>query len=81
MNNGKSGVFFSKNTTLRQKKEIKIMLGMKEVNDKALYLGNPMMIGWSKFESFEFFKNKIYTRLARWKNKVLSLGGKVILLK
>ena len=45
------------------------------------YLGLPSMIGWSKKLIFAEIKEKVYKKLAGWKGKFLSLGGKEILIK
>ena len=39
------------------------------------------MIGLDKSESFEFLVERIINRLKGWKEKILSMGGREILLK
>ena len=45
------------------------------------YLGLPSIIGRSKKQIFAEIKEKVGKKLAGWKGKLLSLGGKEILIK
>ena len=45
------------------------------------YLGLPSIIGRSKIEVFAEVKEKVGRKLAGWKGKLLSIGGKAILIK
>ena len=45
------------------------------------YLGLPSIIGQSKKQIFAEIKEKVGKKLAGWKGKLLSLGGKEILIK
>jgi hypothetical protein len=45
------------------------------------YLGLPIYICRSKQKSFEFLKEKIWKRIQGWREKLLSLAGKEILIK
>lgn len=45
------------------------------------YLGLPSIIGRSKTEVFAEVKEKVGRKLAGWKEKLLSIGGKEILIK
>jgi hypothetical protein len=45
------------------------------------YLGLPSMVGLDKSESFVYLLERIIQRLASWKEKLLSMRGKEILLK
>ena len=45
------------------------------------YLGLPSIIGRSKIEVFAEVKEKAGRKLAEWKGKLLSIGGKEILIK
>lgn len=44
------------------------------------YLGLPNVVGRRKKESFQHFKEKIYTRIEGWSTRMLSEGGKEVLL-
>jgi hypothetical protein len=45
------------------------------------YLGLPSMFGVDRSESFLYLFERIIKRLEGWKEKILSMGGKEILLK
>ena len=45
------------------------------------YLGLPSVIGRSKIQVFAEIKEKAAKKLSGWKEKMLSLGGKEILIK
>ena len=45
------------------------------------YLGLPFIIGWSKKLVFAEIKDKVGKKLAGWKSKLLSIGGKEVLIK
>ena len=45
------------------------------------YLGLPSLIGRSKKQVFEILKERVGKKLAGWKGKLLSMGGKEILIK
>ena len=45
------------------------------------YLGLPSMIGSDRSDSFTYLVERVVNRLKGWKEKLLSFGGKEILLK
>ena len=45
------------------------------------YLSLPSILGKSKNEAFAEIKEKVGKKLAGWKEKMLSMGGKEILIK
>lgn len=45
------------------------------------YLGLPMRIGRQKNKAFKFLTEKVSHKLQGWRNKALSKGGKMVLLK
>jgi hypothetical protein len=49
------------------------------ISDK--YLGLPALVGADKSDCFEHFIERIIQRINGWKEKLLSIGGKEILLK
>ena len=77
----KSSMFFSRNTTGRQRELIKNMLGVKEVEKFETYLGLPTLLGRSKYQAFSFLKDRVWKKLQGWKGKMLSREGKEILIK
>ena len=49
------------------------------LNDK--YLGLPANVGLDKTDCFQFLIERIVKKISGWKEKLLSAGGKEILLK
>ena len=45
------------------------------------YLGLPSVIGKSKNQVFAEIKEKVGKKLSEWKEKILSIGGKEVLIK
>ena len=77
----KSSIYFSSNTEVRHREEIKNMLGEQEVARFESYLGLPTLIGRSKYQTFSFLKDRIWKKLQGWKGKLLSRAGKEVLIK
>ena len=77
----KSSVYFSSNTSERQKGQILETLGVKEVVRFESYLGLPTLIGRAKYSTFSFLKDRIWKKLQGWKGMLLSRAGKEILIK
>ena len=55
----KSSVYFSSNTSKRQKGQILEALGVQEVDRFESYLGLPTLIGRAKYSTFSFLKDRI----------------------
>ena len=81
VNSDKSSIYFSPNTTLELKETIFNILGPMQDSRQNKYLGLPSIIGKSKKQVFVEIKEKVGLKLASWKGKLLSLGGKEILIK
>ena len=81
INTEKSSIFFSPNTSQELKDEILNILGPMTDSCHTEYLCLPSIIGRSKKLIFTQTKEKVYKKLASWKGKLLSLGGKEILIK
>lgn len=45
------------------------------------YLGLPIVVGKSKYNTFRGLKDKIWRRISSWKCKFLSTAGKEVLIK
>jgi hypothetical protein len=55
-----------------------------EVNVEALnerYLGMPTDVGSSRYGTFKFLKDRVWGKVKGWIEKILSLGGKAVLIK
>ena len=77
----KSSVYFSSNTSERQKGQILEVLGVKEVDRFESYLGLRTLIGRAKYSTFSFLKDRIWKKLQGWKGMLLSRAGQEILIK
>nr|XP_051221482.1 uncharacterized protein LOC127339703 [Lolium perenne] len=77
----KSSIYFSPNTNVLMRAEICQILHIdtEAISDK--YLGLPALVGADKSDCFEHFIERIIQRINGWKEKMLSIGGKEILLK
>jgi hypothetical protein len=77
----KSSIFFSPNTNALLRAEICEVLHIdtEALSDK--YLGLPALVGADRSDCFLHFVERIIQRINEWKEKLLSIGGKEILLK
>ena len=57
------------------------ILGPMQDTRHNKYLGLPSIIGRSKTEVFAEVKERVGKKLAEWKEKMLSMGGKEVLIK
>ena len=81
INANKSSVFFSQNTTPDIRNEVLDILGHMQDSRHDKYLGLPSIIGRSKNQVIAEIKEKVGKKLSGWKEKMLSMGGKEILIK
>lgn len=81
INIDKSSIFFSHNTPQETKNEVLEFLGLMHGSCHSKYLGLPTIIGKSKSTIFAEIKEKVGEKLSGWKEKMLSIGGKEILIK
>ena len=81
INTEKSSIFFSPNTPQELKDKIANILGPMNDSIHTKYLGLPSIIGRSKKLVFADILEKVGKKLAGWKGKLLSMGGKEVLIK
>ena len=81
INPEKSSAFFSSNTSLAASDEILNSLGPMQDSRHKKYLSLPSLIGKSKSQVFAEIKERVGKKLAGWKGKLLSIGGREILIK
>ena len=81
INTDKSSIFFSLNTTQETKNEVLDILDPIQDFRHSKYLSFPSIIGKSKNEVFVEIKEKVGRKLLGWKEKMLSMGGKEVLIK
>ena len=81
INTDKSSVFFSANMEEEKKNEVLEILGPMQDSRHGKYLGLSSIIGKSKNEVFAEIKERVGRKLAGWKEKLLFIGGREILIK
>lgn len=81
INTSKSSVFYSPNTPLKVKEEILRILGPMQDTRHKKYLSLPLLIGKSKNQVFAEIKERVGKKLAGLNGKLLSIGGRDILIK
>ena len=77
----KSSIFFSTNIKVEIKEQLCTTLNImtEALNDK--YLGLPANVGMDKSDCFQYLIDRVIMKISGWKEKLLSAGGKEILLK
>ena len=81
INTDKSAIFFSPNTPQGTKDDTLAILGPMQDSRNSKYLGLPSIIGRSKSLVFTNIKQRVEQKLASWKGKLLSIGGREMLIK
>jgi hypothetical protein len=77
----KSSMFFSKHISVARKRNLLASSGFKEGVWPCTYLGVPLYTGRLMKYMFEPMMDKIQKKLAGWKGRLLSFGGKITLIK
>ena len=54
---------------------------MKEFDRFESYLGLPILVGRSKYQTFSYLKDRVWKKLQGWRGKLLSRAGKEVLIK
>ena len=57
------------------------LLGVPEIKQYEKYLGLPSFVGRSKKASLLYIKERVWSKIRGWKEKLLSQAGREILLK
>ena len=68
----KNTLFFSKATSLSTQENIINLLRVSEVMQYEKYMGLPSFVGRGKKASFAFIKERVWSKLKGWKEKLLS---------
>ena len=81
LSHDKSSIFFSMNTMVEVKEEVCQILNVmtESLNDK--YLGLPALVGAERSDCFRHLVDRVRQRVNGWKEKLLSMGGKEVLIK
>ena len=81
LNKEKTSCFFSRNTSVKRRREISQMSGLHATQRFDKYLGLPTLIGKSWVKAFKSIKERVCDYIHNWKVKFLSQAGKEILFK
>ena len=72
INTEKTTLFFSKNVPDCSKLSIKNLLSVPKIREYESYLGLPTMVGKNKCASLNYIKDRVWSKLHGWKDKLLS---------
>ncbi|KAF5454504.1 hypothetical protein F2P56_024162 [Juglans regia] len=81
INRNKTGLVFSSNVQQSTKEDLLNFWGVEQSQEYEKYLGLPSFVGRSKTRAFSEIKHRVWRKLQGWKEKVLSAGGKEVLIK
>ena len=81
INTDKSSITFSHNTAFEVRQEVFNILRPMQDSRQGKYLGLSGVIGKLKDQVFVEIKERVERKLSGWKEKMLSIGGKEILIK
>ena len=80
-NQEKTNIFFSKAVNEETKAVISNFLLVLEVKEYEKYLGLPAVVGRNRKMCLNFIKERVWSKLQGWKEKLLSQVGRETLLK
>ena len=81
LNRTKTSLFFTRNTSSELRNQIQESFQVLEIKSHEKYLGLPSFIGRSKNTAFSELKRQVWRKMTGWKEKLLSHGGREILIK
>lgn len=81
LNTSKSSIFFWEKVPPDIRNEIKQTMGITKEGGMGTYLGLPENISGSKKKVFAFIQDRLSTRINSWSEKLLSKGGKEVMIK
>jgi hypothetical protein len=81
INKEKSAVLFSPNTTAVKRGEVMQALDIQRETRSERYLGLPVYVGRSRTRVFGYLKERIWSRIQGWKERMLSRAGKEVMIK
>lgn len=77
----KSQVLFSKVANRATRTQILQLLRMVEMSNQKSYIGNPIVFPHQYSSSYNFFLDRVQTRLQGWRQRILSHAGREVLIK
>uniref|UniRef100_A0A2N9GXY5 CCHC-type domain-containing protein n=1 Tax=Fagus sylvatica TaxID=28930 RepID=A0A2N9GXY5_FAGSY len=81
VNRQKTTLFFSKSTPRFIQDNIQAMLGVPIIWQYGKHLGLPSFIGRAKYSNFAQIKERVWSKLKGWKEKLISQARREILIK
>jgi hypothetical protein len=81
VNSDKTTIFFSKGTPQASQAAIQTSLQVPIIKQYEKYLGLPSLVGRNRSASFSQIKERVWTKLKGWKERLLSAAGKEVLIK
>ena len=78
LNREKTSLFFSKNIKEEIKEFVKGTFGAQIIQHHEKYLGLPPLVGRAKKKAFNCIKDQVGRKIATWKGKLLSNGGREV---
>jgi len=81
INKEKTAMYFSKKLPMARRRNLKRLMGFSEGKFPFKYLGVLIVSGRMKIGDLEELENNVKRKISGWKMKLLSAGGRVILLR
>ena len=81
INRGKTQLFFSSNTKQPTRSKISNLFGVPAVSQYEKYLGLPSFVGRAQKQSFSYIRERVWSKIKGWKEKLLSQAGREVLIK
>jgi hypothetical protein len=81
VNNGKSFILFSKNTSPASISSILGIIPYRLTTFAPFYLGLPLLFGSSRKMAFQPLIDKVLSKITGWRAKTLSQAGMIVLIK
>ena len=81
INREKTNIFFSSNTYHQTQSRIQQLLGVPAIRQYEKYLGLLALVGRGKKRSFIYLKERMWKKIQGWKEKLLSIVGREVLIK
>jgi ribonuclease HI len=81
VNRDKTTIFFSKATPTGTQETIRDALGVPIIKQYERYLGLPSFVGKNRTACFTQLKERVWSKLMGWKEKLLSQAGREVLIK
>lgn len=81
INKQKSSIFFSSNTKLSSKQEVLWEVGDSICGNYDKYLSLFTLIGKSKYNTFQWIKDRVWQKVSNWKHKFIFRAGREVRIK